>query len=155
MTGPGGERIVPPPQPRRSFLAAAFTERVPTKLAAIVLALVLWLVVRGEEPTEIILAVRFVPVVDTSLEISGNTPDSVEVVVSGRRREVLKLQANPPVVRRRFDEDTPRRLRVTLLPSDVEFPIGVEATAKTVRPSVITLNFRPRATTATPDTGKP
>jgi hypothetical protein len=57
---------------------------------------------------------------------------------------VLKLRTNPPVLRRRFDEDTPRRMRVTLLPADVEFPVGVEATARSVRPTSVTLSFRPR-----------
>lgn len=129
---------------RRPWLVAAFTERLPTKLVALMLALVLWVVVRGEETTEIVMGARFLPLVDETIELTGSVPDSVEVVVTGRRREVLKLQANAPVVRRRFDEDTPRRLRVTLQPADVEFPIGVEARAREVRPSLITLNFRPR-----------
>lgn len=135
---------------RRPWYVGMLTERLPTKLAALLLALVVWVVVRGEESTEIVLAARFVPVVDPSLHLTGTVPDSVLVVVSGRRREVLKLQTNPPVVRRRFGEDTPNRLRVTLLPTDVEFPIGVEATARMVRPSIVTLNFRPRATATPP-----
>ncbi|HET8769412.1 MAG TPA: hypothetical protein VFM71_00360 [Gemmatimonadaceae bacterium] len=141
------------PPPKGPWWMAAFTERLPTKLAALLLALVLWVVVRGEESTEIVLAARFVPVVDESLQLTGSVPDSVQVVVSGRRREVLKLQTNPPVVRRRFGEETPSRLRVTLQPADVEFPIGVEATVRAVRPSIVTLNFRPRepATPPPPD----
>lgn len=136
-----GTQTTPPKGP---WWMAAFTERLPTKLAALLLALVLWVVVRGEETTEIVLAARFVPVVDQSLQLTGAVPDSVQVVVSGRRREVLKLQTNPPVVRRRFGEETASRVRVTLLPADVEFPIGVEATVRAVRPSTVTLNFRPR-----------
>jgi hypothetical protein len=142
MTAPGT-----PPVLRRPRLIAAFTERLPTKLVALLLALVLWLVVRGEENTEVMLYARFVPMVDASLELTGDVPDSVQVVVNGRRREVLKLRTNPPVVRRRFDEETARRLRVTLQPSDVEFPIGVDATVRELRPGVITLNFRPRQPT--------
>jgi hypothetical protein len=126
----------------RGWLTAALTERVPTKLAALVLAVLLWAIVRGEEPTELVLGARFVPVMDGALELTAGAPDSVQVVVSGRTRELLKLRSQPPVVRRRFDESTPARLRVTLVPADVEFPLGVEALAREVRPNVFTLRFR-------------
>jgi hypothetical protein len=144
VTSPTGERIVRPPEQRKGVVLALLTDRLPTKLAALFLAIVLWVVVRGEEPTEIIIGARFVATVDNSLEVTGPLPDSVQVIVSGPRWEVLKLRANPPVVRRRFDADTPRRIRVTLQTADVEFPIGVQATAKSIRPAAVTLNFRPR-----------
>ncbi len=149
VTNPAGQRTVP--GPKRHPLVALVTERLPTKIAALLLAFVLWAVVRGEESTEIVIAARFVATVDSTLVLTEPVPDSVEVVVTGRRREVLKLRANPPVLRRRFDEDTPRRMRVTLLPSDVEFPIGVEATARSVRPASVTLTFRPRTNGRPPE----
>jgi len=130
-----------PPRARQRVVAA-LTERLPTKIAALVLAVLLWAIVRGEEPTEIVMSVRFVPMVDATLELTGGAPDSVQVVVSGRTRELLKLRNQPPVVRRRFDEGTPARLRVTIQPADVEFPLGVQATAREVRPSTATLTFR-------------
>jgi hypothetical protein len=144
VTSPTGERVVRQPEKQKGVVLALLTDRLPTKLAALFLAIVLWVVVRGEEPTEIIIGARFVATVDNSLEVTGPLLDSVQVIVSGPRWEVLKLRANPPVVRRRFDADTPARLRVTLLASDVEFPVGVEAIAKSIRPAVVTLNFRPR-----------
>lgn len=150
VTSPTGERVVRAPEPRKSVVMALLTDRLPTKLAAIFLALVVWVIVRGEEPTEIIIGARFVATVDNSLELTGPLPDSVQVIVSGPRWEVLKLRANPPVVRRRFDADTPRRIRITLSTSDVEFPIGVDATAKSIRPGAVTLNFRPRTRPGTP-----
>lgn len=131
------------PATRRGPIAAAFTERIPTKIAALVLAVLLWAIVRGEEPTELVMAARFVPVMDGAIELTDGAPDSVQVVVSGRTRELLKLRSQPPIVRRRFDESTPTRVRVTLVPADVEFPLGVEATAREVRPDVFTLRFRP------------
>jgi hypothetical protein len=130
------------PRGARQTIVAAFTERLPTKFAAIILALVLWAIVRGEEPTEVVMAVRFAPMVDATLELTGGAPDSVQVVVSGRTRELLKLRNQPPVVRRRFDEGTPARVRVTIQPADVEFPLGVQATAREVRPATATLTFR-------------
>lgn len=132
--------------PRRGRIAAAFTERLPTKAAALVLAVLLWAIVRGEEPTEVVMAARFVPVIDGAIELTDGAPDSVQVVVSGRTRELLKLRSQPPIVRRRFDESTPMRLRVTLVAADVEFPLGVEATARELRPTVFTLRFRTTAT---------
>ncbi len=127
----------------RSRIVAAFTERLPTKLAALVLALLLWAIVRGEEPREVVLTVRFAPIVDGAMELIGGAPDSVQVVVSGRTRELLKLTTQPPVVRRRFDEGTATRARITLQPADVEFPLGVQASAREVRPTTLTLRFRP------------
>lgn len=127
----------------RSRIVAAFTERLPTKLAALVLAVLLWALVRGEEPHEVVLTVRFAPIVDGAMELIGGAPDSVQVVVSGRTRELLKLATQPPVVRRRFDEGTATRARITLQPADVEFPLGVQASAREVRPTTLTLRFRP------------
>lgn len=126
----------------RSRIVAAFTERLPTKLAALLLAVLLWAIVRGEEQTELVMSVPFRPVTDGSLELTGGAPDSVQIVVSGRTRELLKLRTQPPVVRRRFDEGTATRVRVTLQPADVELPIGVEARIRELRPTTFTLRFR-------------
>lgn len=126
----------------RSRIVAAFTERLPIKLTAIVLAVLIWAIVRGEEPAEVVMSVPFRPVVDGTLELTGGAPDSVQIVISGRTRELLKLRTQPPVVRRRFDEGTATRLRVTLQPADVEFPIGVEARVRELRPNTFTLRFR-------------
>ncbi|MBX3174542.1 MAG: hypothetical protein KF709_09005 [Gemmatimonadaceae bacterium] len=126
----------------RSRFVAAFTERLPTKLAALVLALLLWVLVRGEEPREVVMTVRFAPVVDGAMELVGGAPDSVQVVVSGRTRELLKLSTHPPIVRRRVEENGSTRVRLVLQPADVEFPLGVQATAREVRPSAVTLRLR-------------
>jgi hypothetical protein len=139
------------PRRARQGVVAALTERLPTKLAALFLAILLWAIVRGEERTELVMAVRFAPIVDPTLELTGGAPDSVQVVVSGRTRELLKLRNQPPVVRRRFDEGTSARVRVTIQPADVEFPLGVEATAREVRPNTATLTFRTVRTPAPND----
>ena len=131
-----------PAPTRRRWLTAAFTERLPSKVAALVLAIVVWAVVRGEEPTEVVLFARVSPVIEGVLEVSAISPESVEVVVAGRRRELLKLRSQPPVVRRRFDEEAARRVGVSLQPSDVEFPLGVQATAREVRPRIVTITLR-------------
>lgn len=135
----------PPPAPARrwrGWLLAALTERLPTKVAALVLAVAVWAVVRGEEPTELVLSARVAPVTEGPLQVVSVEPASVDVVVSGRKRDLLKLRTQPPVVRRRFDETEPRSVRLTLQPSDVEFPLGVQATAREVRPRSVTVTLR-------------
>ena len=138
-----------PTTPRRPWIVSALSERLLTKFIAIMLAIVVWGIVRSEETTEVVLTVPLIVVLDPSLELASTVPDSVGVVVTGRVREVLKLRTSPPVVRRRFDDETARRLRVTLGPDDVEFPVGVQAAAREVRPASFTLTLRSR--TPTPD----
>lgn len=135
---------ITPVPPRRPWIVAAFTERPLTKLVALVMALVIWVVVRSEETTEVILTVPMTVSFDGAIEAASSVPDSVQVVVTGRLRELLKLRASLPVVRRRFDEESPRRMRVSLGPGDVEFPVGVQASAREVRPSSFQLSLRPR-----------
>jgi hypothetical protein len=142
-----------PREPERTgalnALRALVTYRWPVKLAAIALSVVLWFVVRAEEPTEVVLDARFVALVDSSLALATPAPATVQVVVTGRTREVLKLYTNPPVVVRRFDEETRRgSVRVSLSPADVDFPTGVEARAREVRPRSVVLAFQSRADSA-------
>ena len=71
-------------------IVAAFTERLLYKAAALFLALVLWLSVSFEEPTEQIVAVRFAPQLDSSVVLAGPRPQFSALVI-GRAREVFKL----------------------------------------------------------------
>ncbi len=145
-----------PREPERagalSTLRAALVHRWPVKLAALALAFVLWFVVRAEEPTEVVLDARFVALLDSTLVLASGAPTTVQVVVTGRAREVLKLYANPPIVVRRFDDETRRGepVRVTLSPADVDFPTGVEARARDVRPRVLLLTFASRTANGAP-----
>jgi len=125
---------------------ALFVDRWPVKLAALALSVTLWLVVRSEEPTEVVLHARLVVLLDSGLVLTVPAPATVDVVVSARAREVLKLYGNPPVLVRRFDDETRRGVpvRVALSPADVDFPAGVEARARDVRPRALTLTFAAR-----------
>jgi hypothetical protein len=142
------------PERQRGLAAwrALVFDRWPVKLAALALSVALWLVVRAEEATEVVLEARFVALLDTGLVLTAPAPTTVSVVVSARAREVLKLYGNPPVVVRRFDEETRRDVpvRVVLSPADVDFPAGVDARARDVRPRAFTLTFaaRPAADSA-------
>jgi hypothetical protein len=146
MNAPGGAPA------RRRWIIAAFTERLPSKITALVLAIVVWAVVRGEESTEVVLYAQVAPVVEGPLEVSAIVPESVEVVVAGRKRDLFKLRSQPPVVRRRFDDAVPQRVRISLQPSDVEFPLGVQATAREVRPRIVTITLRAPGSASAPAT---
>ena len=121
-------------------LRAAFTERLGLKLAALFFAIVLWLVVSAEEPTEEIVAVRFAPALDSGVVVAGVVPP-VRALVLGSGRELLKLYNAQPVIVRRIPGVTRDSVRVELGPADVDLPAGVNAVVRDVRPRVLTLRL--------------
>jgi len=132
------------PHARPTFkrkLRDAFTERLLLKFAALFFALVLWLVVSAEEPTEEVLGVRFEPALDSGVVISGEVPN-VRALVLGRGREILKLYNAAPVIHRRVRSGLRDSVRVELGPADVDLPAGVTAAVRDVRPRVVTLKLR-------------
>ena len=125
----------------RRRISAAFTERLPLKFAAVFFAVVLWLVVSAEEPTEEIVTVRFEPALDSGVIIQGPLPD-VRALVLGRGRDLLKLYNAAPVIHRRVRSGLRDSMRVELGPADIDLPAGVNATVRDVRPRVVTLRLR-------------
>jgi hypothetical protein len=128
----------------RRHVVAAATERLPYKAAALFLALVLWLVVSAEEQTEDLVPVRLALMLDSSLTLEGQRP-TVRALVVGRGRELLKLYANPPVVRRALPADSPDSVQFELRPVDVDLPSEVDARVRDVQPRTIALHFAPNA----------
>lgn len=142
--GPPRPAAPRPPAPRkRSTIqrraVAAATERLPLKGAAVFFAVVLWLVVSTEEPTEDTVAVdlRLVST-DTSVVIRRPLPP-VRALVVGRGRELLKLYASPPVVRRVITAEMPEALSLRLTTEMVEIPTGIDARVRDVQPRAITV----------------
>jgi hypothetical protein len=132
------------PHARPTFkrkLRDAFTERLLLKFAALFFALVLWLVVSAEEPTEEVLGVRFEPALDSGVVISGDVPN-VRALVLGRGREILKLYNAAPVIHRRVRSGLRDSVRLELGPADVDLPAGVTAAVRDVRPRVVMLKLR-------------
>lgn len=126
-------------------ILAAVTERLQLKAAALFFALVLWFVVSATEPSEQLVPVRFNPLLDSSLTLV-ESPPQVQALVIGRTRELLKLYAAPPTLRRLVDADVPDTVTIELRPTDVDLPAGVQAIVRDVQPRSITLRF---ATTTT------
>jgi len=134
--------VIPHARPTlKRKLRDAFTEHLLLKFAALFFALVLWLVVSAEEPTEEVMGVRFEPALDSGVVISGEMPN-VRALVLGRGREILKLYNAAPVIHRRVRSGLRDSIRIELGPADVDLPAGVSAAVRDVRPRIITLRLR-------------
>ena len=121
-------------------LRGAFAERLPYKAAALFFSIVLWLVVRAEEPTEALVPVRVEAAFDSMRALSGPRP-AVRAVVVGRPRDLIKLYDRPPVVRRAIGADAPDSIRLDLRPADVFLPAGIDAEVRDVQPRAVWLTF--------------
>jgi len=122
-------------------LRSAFVERLALKAAAIFFALVLWMVVSAEEPTDEVIPIRFAPVVDSGVVIVGPLP-TVRALVLGRGRELLKLYTAAPVIVRHIQGNRAETVSLELGPADVDLPAGVNAVVRDVRPRHVTLRLR-------------
>ena len=149
VSPPGGVPRQPGPRapaPRKRStvqrrVVSAATERLPLKGAALFFAVVLWLVVNTEEPTEEMVAVDLrLTSTDTSVVIRRPLPQ-VRALVVGRGRELLKLLASPPVVRRVIMADSPEALSLRLTTEMVSMPDGIDARVRDVQPRAITVQL--------------
>ena len=122
-------------------MRSTFVERLGLKVAAVFFALVLWMVVSIEEPTDEIIPIRFAPVVDSGVVVVGPLP-TVRALVLGRGRELLKLYNASPVIVRRVPSGEGDTVTLQLGPADVDLPAGVSAVVRDVRPSVVKLHLR-------------
>lgn len=122
-------------------LASMATARLPLKVAAVFFALVLWLAVSAEEPTEEWVDVRVALVHDSSVSLVDSLPP-VQALVVGRGRDLLKLYTTLPVLRRVIDADTSTRITLSLRPGDVDLPSNVDARVRDVRPAAMSLRVR-------------
>ncbi len=128
------------PTPWRRRVTAALTEHLPLKLVAIFFAFVVWLVVSGERPTEMVVPVRVEIGVDTSVTLRGRTPE-VRALVVGRGRDLMKLWDTPPTISQRLGSDVPDSLVIMLEVNNVELPPGVAGIVRDVQPRSLRLYF--------------
>lgn len=142
-------RVPRPSVPARRRVAAVFTERLALKASALLLALVLWFVVAAREPREEYAPVRFTPRLDSTLALRDPTP-AIRAHVLGRPSEILKLATSPLVMSRQIAGDAPDTLVLSLRPSDVEVPNGVDVIVREVFPQAVTLRFESRASKRVP-----
>lgn len=117
-----------------------FTERLGLKALAVFLAVILWFVVNAKEPQLELVPVRFTPVLDSTLVLRDQLPQ-LQAIVAGAPRELIKLNSDPPVIRRTIAADSPDTVVMDLRPSDVTLPDGVDAVVRDVQPRSVTLRF--------------
>ncbi|HEX6053319.1 MAG TPA: hypothetical protein VFZ21_28820 [Gemmatimonadaceae bacterium] len=124
----------------RRHLRAAFTERLGYKAAALFFAIVLWLVVSAEEPSEELVPVRLELAHDSSRVLIGGRP-AIRALVAGRARDLINLYDTPPTVRKTITGDDPDSVAVYLTPENVFVPPDVEAIVRDVQPRSFVLVF--------------
>ncbi|HUF28092.1 MAG TPA: hypothetical protein VMM18_14045 [Gemmatimonadaceae bacterium] len=129
-------------QTTKQRLIAAATERLPFKAAALFFALVLWLIVSAEEPVRQVVAVAFVPVMDTAVQIVG-PPPAIQAEVVGSRGDLLKLLTAQPEVEVIVPTDVGDSVIIGIGPDDVRFPgrLGDQVRVVDVQPRVLLLRF--------------
>lgn len=147
--------MAPPPGTGRWLVAArrhlggALTERLLYKAAALFMALVLWLVVSADQPTEEIVPIRLQLQMDSTLVLATPAP-TLQARVVGPLREVLKLYATPPTVQRTLPDAELDSIRLQLEPRDVLVPAGINVRVSSVEPSTVPLRFTSRITRVVP-----
>ncbi|HEY4130215.1 MAG TPA: hypothetical protein VGM50_06335 [Gemmatimonadaceae bacterium] len=117
-----------------------FTEQLPLKGTAVLLAIVLWFVVNVKEPQVELVPVRLNTLLDSSLVLRDSIPP-LKALVAGAPKELIKLNSNPLIIRRTIAADAPDTVVIDLSPDDVKLPDGVEAVVQTVSPQSVTLRF--------------
>ena len=126
--------------PFANRLVAAFTERLPLKITAAFLAVILWFVVNAKEPQLELVPVRFSPVLDSSLVLRDPVP-VLQAIVAGSPKQLIKLNSNLPIIHRTIASDAPDTVVLDLRPGDVTLPEGVDAVVRDIQPRSLTLRF--------------
>jgi YbbR domain-containing protein len=121
---------------------SSLTDHLMLKVAALLLALMLWLVVSAREPTAEVIPVRFEPLLEGSLTLVGPVPP-MRALVIGEGRDLLKLYSTPPVVRRVINASVTDTFTLELQPSDVDIPVNVDAIVRDIQPRSVKLSFAP------------
>lgn len=111
----------------------------PIKLAAVFLAVVLWVVVASEEPTTQVFAVRLTLDVPAGRTLTQPLP-TVSALVTGSGREVLKLHAAPPEIRKPIPDTISATIyTIQLQPTDVILPQGAKVSVQDLQPRQVEL----------------
>jgi hypothetical protein len=122
-------------------LRSAFLADLPLKLTSVFLSIFLWFLAAGEEPGSALLDVEV-----TVRPPSGRTilrpPEPLRALVTGPRRDLLRLSA-APVRLTRILPDTMEgdQIRLDLAPGELEIPSGVAVRVQDLQPRSITVEL--------------
>lgn len=125
----------------RRRMQGAFTQRLPAKIAALVLAVALWLVVTLQAPLERWVEVRLDLSVDSGYA-RVDSPPRLRALVAGRGRDLLELFATPPVAHMEAADAGNNVAVIAIAPSDIELPAGVDGRVRDVRPHLVRIKLR-------------
>jgi hypothetical protein len=123
---------------------SAITEHLPVKFSALFFAVVMWVIVRSEEPSEAWIDVHLALTLDSTVAMVGQPP-VVQALVSGRGREILKLYSSSPELRRSVARDDSV---FAVHPGDVFTPNEADVKVVDVRPHFVHLPLAPVAPVA-------
>jgi hypothetical protein len=118
-------------------LRGALVADLPLKVTSLCLSVFLWFLAAGEEPASALVPVELSvrPPAGRSVMYSGGP---VRALVSGPRRELLKLSASPMRVTRVLADTTAGdRVDVELSPGDLVLPRGVDVHIQDVQPRAV------------------
>jgi hypothetical protein len=116
-------------------LTSAVSEHLAVKFSALFLAVVVWVIVRSEEPSEAWIDVHLALTLDSSVTMAAQPP-AVQALVSGRGRELLKLYSAWPEIRRSVGVDD---TVFAVHPADVFTSNEADVKVVDVRPHLVRL----------------
>jgi hypothetical protein len=116
-------------------LTSLVTENLPVKFSALFFAVVLWVIVRSEEPSEAWIDVHLALTLDSTVTMASQPP-ALQALVSGRGRELLKLYSAWPELRRSVGEDDSV---FAVHPADVYTSNEADVKVLDVRPHMVRL----------------
>jgi hypothetical protein len=129
-----------------------FTQNWQLKLSAFALALLLWVVVKADQPSADWRAARVeVVVLDPEWRlVEASVPRTVDVLLVGPGRDFWELAISPPRLRVEIRAVTDTVQVIPLDPRMSRLPGGLTLVAQDVRPSTLRLNFERLASATVP-----
>jgi YbbR domain-containing protein len=125
-------------------------ENWPYKLAALVLAALLWFNVAAERRQEHAVPTRLVLQLRDSSWVVTQAPDRVQTTFQGRGGDIFSLPMNPPVIRRVIDSVTGPDMTLDLSPSMVTYDRNLTIDPVAVLPSRVQIHLEPLASRRLP-----
>ena len=122
-------------------LRAALVADLPLKVTSLCLSIFLWFLAAGEEPASALVPVELSVRPPAGRSVM-RTAGPVRALVSGPRRELLKLSASPMRVTRVLPDTTAGDLvDVELSPGDLVLPRGVDVHIQDVQPRAVAVEL--------------
>lgn len=128
------------------------TRRWQYKVAALFMAVLLWITVTTDEQQEQAVPTRVDWVIRDTSYVLVEAPGQVQTVFQARTGELFSFLGNRPVIRYAVDTVTAPQMRVSLSTGMVRYGQAGNARAVAVRPSEVVLRFEPRVRRRVPVT---